>query len=248
VVTVTGLPASLASGQTASLTLNYTAPASGTVQVTSTVGTSTTDSNPNNNSASGSTAISNSNLFDPPSGRKTVNAAGLPVLEWRMVWINNGNSDALQVRIVDPIPAGTTYEDGSLSCTPLGASTVTRCAYEPAQNRIIYEGSIAADPGAQNEAAANNEVVIIFSTRLQQGATNASNIADAFWDANSDGNVDDDIADGQNSVRTNDGAPATLPFDIPTLSPTALLALLGLLLLMGWGYLGQTAWLGRTRR
>jgi uncharacterized repeat protein (TIGR01451 family) len=238
VVTVTGLPDSLASGQTVNFTLNYTAPASGTVQVTSTVATrSSTDSNPNNNSASGRTAISAPNLFDPPSGRKTVNAAGLPILEWRMVWINDGNQDALRVRVVDAIPAGTTYDPGSLRCEARGASTVALCTYEPGQNRIVYEGSIAADPAAQDEATAQNEVVIVFNSQIQQGVTYAGNIGEAYWDENGDGSVDDDIANGQKPVMTNNGQPVQPPIDIPTLSQWSLILLS---LLLGWlamGYL-----------
>jgi len=57
VVTVTGLPSTLAAGQTAGFTLRYTAPARGSVTVTSTVITTATDGNPNNNSASGRTTI-----------------------------------------------------------------------------------------------------------------------------------------------------------------------------------------------
>jgi len=52
VVTVTGLPGTLAAGQTAGFTLSYTAPAGGGVAVTAGVNASN-DNNPGNNSASG---------------------------------------------------------------------------------------------------------------------------------------------------------------------------------------------------
>jgi uncharacterized repeat protein (TIGR01451 family) len=178
-------------------------------------------------------------LFDPPSGFKTVNAAGLPVLAWQMVWINNGNQDALQVRIVDTIPAGTTYEPGSLICIARVASTVTKCEYQAQTNQVVYEGKIAADPGAQDEAAAQNEVVIAFKSRILTSVTSASNTASAHWDANNDGSVDNDIAGGQPPVLTNNGAATIWAVGgvIPTLSPLAFVLLLGLLLLMGWAYL-----------
>ncbi|MBK7541480.1 MAG: DUF11 domain-containing protein [Candidatus Competibacteraceae bacterium] len=176
-------------------------------------------------------------LFDPPSGRKTVNASGFPVLEWRMVWINNGNQAALGVRVTDVIPVGTVYEPNSLRCEPSGGSTVTLCAYDPAQNRVVYEGKIAADPGAVDENAAQNEVVIVFSSRFQAGTTNASNTGTANWDANGDGSVDNDVAAGQQPIKTNSGKATTWDIaEIPTLSQAAMLALLGLLLLMGWRY------------
>ncbi len=56
-VAVTGLPATLTNGQTVSMTLNYSAPASGTVDVSSTVATATAESNAGNNSASAQTMI-----------------------------------------------------------------------------------------------------------------------------------------------------------------------------------------------
>ncbi|MBL8250886.1 MAG: hypothetical protein JNK31_04375, partial [Candidatus Competibacter sp.] len=176
-------------------------------------------------------------LFDPPSGRKTVNASGFPVLEWRMVWINPSNQAALAVRVTDAIPAGTVYEPDSVRCEPRGASTVTLCGYDAAQNRVVYEGKIAADPGALDENAAQNEVVIVFSSRLQAGTTNASNTGTANWDANGDGNVDNDVAAGQQPIKTNSGKAITWDIaEIPTLSQVAMLLLLALLLLMGWRY------------
>ena len=87
------------------------------------------------------------------------------VLEWRMVWINNGNQAALGVRVTDVIPVGTVYEPNSLRCEPSGGSTVTLCAYDPAQNRVVYEGKIAADPGAVDENAAQNEVCLLYTSR-----------------------------------------------------------------------------------
>ena len=188
-------------------------------------------------------------LFDPPSGRKTVNAQGFPVLEWRMVWINPSNQAALAVRITDVIPAGTVYEPNSLRCEPRGGSTVTLCGYDPAQNRVVYEGKIAADPGASDEATAQNEVVIVFSSRFQAGTTNASNTGTANWDANGDGNVDNDVAAGQQPVKTNSGKSITWDIaEIPTLSQAAMAVLLGLLLLLGWSYRDRAVRLGGLRR
>jgi len=236
-VTGCGLPSTLTPGQTVELVASYTAPATGPVAVTSTVA-ATNDSDAGNNSASDSTVIGSPNIFDPPSGRKTVNAAGLPVLEWRMVWINNGNTTANRVRVVDPIPAGTTYA-GSLSCSPSGStSTVSLCEYQTSPRpQVVYEGSIAADPGATTEAQAQNEVVIVFRTTLSAGQPSASNTAQAYWDKDGNGSVDDEITDNNFApVQTNNGAPTTFggppatPASIPTLSPAALLGLITMLL------------------
>ncbi len=70
-------------------------------------------------------------LFDPPFGIKTVNASGLPELTWTMVWINGSNIVALNAAVSDPIPLGTGYVAGSLSCTPASLlTTTTVCLYE----------------------------------------------------------------------------------------------------------------------
>ena len=49
--------------------------------------------------ATATVTVDFTDVFDPPLGRKIVNAAGLPELEWRMVWINGGNTTAMAVRI-----------------------------------------------------------------------------------------------------------------------------------------------------
>ena len=52
-----------------------------------------------------------------------------------------------------------------------------------------------------------------------------------------DGSVDNDVAAGQQPIKTNSGKATTWDIaEIPTLSQAAMLALLGLLLLMGWRY------------
>ncbi len=151
------------------------------------------------------------NVFDPPSGQKTVRFIGRPELEWRMVWINAGNVTANAVRVEDAIIPNTAFVNGSLTCEARGNSTVDRCDFEAAANRVVYEGVIAADPGATTEEQASNEVVITFRVTVpnsffgplvNQGAAN--------WDASGNGSADDDIAAGQIPVLTNN--PTT---DIP---------------------------------
>jgi uncharacterized repeat protein (TIGR01451 family) len=114
-------------------------------------------------------------LFDPPSGFKTVNSAGYPELVWRMVWINNSNVVATAVSITDTIPANTTYIGGSLACTPQGSSSTQTCAYDSGNNRVIWQGTIAPDSGAQNETQAQNEVVITFRTTMSTTVTRVEN-------------------------------------------------------------------------
>ena len=156
---------------------------------------------------------------------------GNPVFLWRMVWINNGNADANLVEVVDTLPSGTSYVAGSLVCDPQGGSSTQFCGYEAGQSRVRWRGTIAGDPGATNEADAQNEVVISFQTRLAAGVSYTENLAQAYWDENGDTNLagNELVA----SVPTNGGAPvrggiAVVP--IPVASPV-LLVLLGLVLL-----------------
>jgi len=48
-------------------------------------------------------------IFDPSTDRKTFNFTSLPQLEWKLVWINNTNSGAVDAQISDAIPDDTTY-------------------------------------------------------------------------------------------------------------------------------------------
>jgi len=100
--------------------------------------------------------------------------------------------------IRDPIPANSTYVAGSLTCDATGASTTTRCVYDSTHNEIVWEGTIAPDPGATNADEAQNEVVITFSTTTTGQSVNT---ACAQWDENGDGLVD------QNDPNVSSNAP-----------------------------------------
>ena len=205
--------------------------------------------------------------FGPPSGRKTVQEGELPDLEWRVVWLNTANAVPLRIRVLDPIPAATTYVDGSVTCVARGQSTVARCDFDAATNQLVYDGIVGPDPGATTEEQAANAVVITFRTTVLPGVTQVANQALAHWDANGNGTVDDDISAGQVPVRTgtafgrSDPTVATLP-GLACLFQQRLLALTvpaerpdG-----GWahgrrpGRMGQDggastrAWIGRVRR
>jgi LPXTG-site transpeptidase (sortase) family protein len=128
----------------------------------------------------------NSNIFDPPYGYKTVNNSGWPTLVWAQVWINNSNISANRVNITDPIPTNTTYIPGSLSCNARNSSSTTTCTYDGINDEIIWEGTIAADPGAVDEATAAHEVVIQFETTVTAGIPQVENQSNAYWDENGD--------------------------------------------------------------
>jgi uncharacterized repeat protein (TIGR01451 family) len=136
-------------------------------------------------------------VLNPPAGRKTVQTSALPDLEWRVVWLNNANALPLLVRLLEPIPAATTYVEGSVTCVAQGLSIVERCDFDAATNQLVADSILAADLGATSEAQAANEVVITFRTTVLPGATAVTNQALAHWDATDTGSVDDDISAGQ---------------------------------------------------
>ncbi|MGH7754441.1 MAG: hypothetical protein ACREN5_16675, partial [Gemmatimonadales bacterium] len=176
-----------------------------------------TDPDLANNTASDTNAVLPPPVFGPPSGRKTVQVGELADLEWRVVWLNNGNTEALRTRILDPIPATTTYVHGSVTCVPRGLSTAARCDFDAATNQLVYDGTLGPDPGATTEEQAANALVITFRTAVLPGVTQVANQALAHWDANGTDSVDDDIAAGQVPVGTGtafgrgDPTVATLP-------------------------------------
>jgi uncharacterized repeat protein (TIGR01451 family) len=166
---------------------------------------------PATNSATASTlTVGSANVFDPPSGYKTVNAEGLPVMTWKMVWINDGNISALNTQVLDPVPVGTSYVAGSVACEARGTSTTAVCVYDATENRVRWEGNIAPDSGATDEASAANEVVITFSTTVPATIDSVSNQAQAYYDANGVGGFADDKAAGQVAALTDSPISALL--------------------------------------
>jgi uncharacterized repeat protein (TIGR01451 family) len=215
------------------VTVTVNSGTTGTITNNVSVTSDTTDSDDTNNDASQDTTVNAPALFDPPSGFKTVNDSGYPELEWRMVWINNSNTAAMLVSIADPVPAGTTYVPGSVQCTANGGSSTSTCTFDAVNNRIIWEGNIAADPGATNEAEASNEVVITYRTTVGRTVVSVSNQGCAYWDANGNQSVSDDIAGNQTPVCSDD--PNTTPSGDPTV--WARTQLFPVPALNGWGVL-----------
>jgi len=156
------------------------------------------------------------NLFDPPFGVKTLNSSGLPTLQWTMNWINNTNIVAINARVSDPIPAGTTYDatgapsgygvpggapagstENGVSCTDTSAVTnTTQCYYEGPtgpflQGRIIWEGTLGPDLGVSHPAVAVNDIEISFQVLVNPGTYRTANTATIDADLNGDGDVND---------------------------------------------------------
>ncbi len=160
--------------------------------------------------------VSGANVFDPPTVIKTGTLGNKSVITWRQVWINSGNVEAINVRVVDPMPEHTSFVDGSLVCSPQGSSTTVRCEYDAQNNRIIWEGNIGADFNATDEDQAQNEVVIEFDTLVTESATAIENRTSGYWDRDGDGFIDDDIDSGQVAVTSQ--AAISLLVRVPSLS------------------------------
>ncbi len=167
--------------------------------------------------------ISGAHVFDPPSAYKSGTLGDKNIITWRQVWINNGNAEAINVRIIDPIPEHTSYVQGSLVCTPTGSSSTVRCEYDVQANEIIWEGNIGADLGASNEDEAQNEVIIEFKTVVDEFAPYIQNRTTGYWDRDGDGFIDDDIRSGQVAISSDARVP--LVVTVPTLSDFGTLVL-----------------------
>lgn len=173
----------LNAGQSASLQM--------TVRVTGNTGNTTNiaevtrsdqpdpDSTPGNGNTTEDDYAASNFAFDPPFGRKVFDDNGLPLLEWRIEWVNPG-TQPLAITVVDPIPDGTTYEPGSLTCTsPSGILTVNRCAYNAGNDSVVFEGVLFPDPGATPDdiTAANNRLIMTFLVDVDDDVEEVNNEA-----------------------------------------------------------------------
>jgi len=189
-------------------------------------------------------------VFDPPFGNKIATPQGARMV-WTMVWANAGTAADPLVVVVDPIPAGTTYVAGSLTCLPFGASTTMSCLepFAPGNpaNQVMWTGSIAADgPGAiTGWPTASNRVEISFQTTVPAGMA-VTNTVSAQWDANGNGSVADEVGAGQVAVTAS--AAATMPVvSVPVTSREILVALALLLAAATYWTQGRARGVSRRR-
>ncbi len=168
---------------------------------TYTITFSVTDSHGNTTTQTATIEVQYTNVFDPPSARKTVTGA-VAEMEWKMVWINDGNAVALNTQVLDNIPTDTTYVENSLTCEARGASTTAVCTYDVTENRVRWEGDIAPDMGGTNEVDSANEVVITFKTSVPTTVNTVENQAMAYYDQDGDGDFNNDKTNGLTAVLT----------------------------------------------
>lgn len=190
-------------------------------------GTNGPDPDLNNNDDNELTPLT----LQPPVGVKTgeFDEVDDRVIRWTFWWFNPNNNRDLPVFIFDEMPDGTTFA-GNATCTAFGTSTCTQPVFNAGLNRIELNAVLGEDEGASFDsvpADLDNPVVISFEVRIQgSGSNRFENQANANWDYDNDGLPDDDIADGQDPVVTDNpltpqlGDPTILgrTFSVPTLN------------------------------
>lgn len=208
-VTVGGIPA----GSSACTLLEGTLPAApagyawGVPQYTMPVGAMAPGG-----SLSGAIANSLTQLaISPPLITKSgvvVPSAGGNSVTWTITVSNtaaaNSQLGSQPTTMSDPIPVGTSFVPGSLTCTASGGATVGNCQYDSGNVRVLVN---AAMPFASS-------VTVTFSTAIAGGTQTVPNIATASFD--------------RSTVTTQVAATAAVtvaPTQIPAISGTGLLLL-----------------------
>lgn len=203
---IAGTLARLPASGRVTLTVTATAPnAAATLVNTASVAPpdGVTDPDPDNARSSVTTEVQAPTPLAAPSVTKSVEAIDAQTLQWTIVLINDRNASALPIALRDPLPAGMSFVAGQIACTARGASAVNDCRYGDADARIVADARLEPDPGITDPAAAQNAVVVTFQTRYAAAPAPVTNTAEAYWDANHDGAVGDDIAAGQTPVRAS---------------------------------------------
>ena len=197
-----------------------------------------------------------------PIGTASAEITDENIIKWKSIWVNASVAEEPLVTIYSEIPEGTVFEDGSISCQANAPSHTTEECYfeEPSKDyprgRVIWKGVISLEPNPQLdesnndiEAQAQNEVVILFSSRAVANTSNEGNKTFfhpySTWDYDQDGKINRRFyADAAgSSTDSNDPTEVTLPLQngssggafvqIPTVSEWGILILSLLMSLMG---------------
>ncbi|MBI1285269.1 MAG: hypothetical protein GC183_13190 [Thiobacillus sp.] len=155
VVSLSGLPGTLAPGQSVPFTLTYTAPASGSVPVIATIATTTFDANTGNNAASGTTTIGGGTTTDvtttvaPPSVATAGSTVSVPV-----TFVNVGAITAAGMTYnitFTGSPTGITVSNGGAACGyDSGTGATTGCVpstLTPGQTLNLTVGYVSPSTG-----------------------------------------------------------------------------------------------------
>jgi uncharacterized repeat protein (TIGR01451 family) len=167
------------------------------------------------------------NAFDPPFITKSVGVVDAQTLSWTIVVDNDANAAPQNSQIRDPLPAGMTFVSGQVTCTAFGASTVSSCSFDSANNRVVADAVLASDLGSPTPATAPNRLVVVFNAKFTTAPIPVRNVAAACWDAqNNSTNV---TACTTSQTATAQYDPPAPPTPIPANSKWTL-ALISLLM------------------
>ena len=147
--TVACLIGTLADGATATITVVVDVPPSfppGALTNTATVSSSTPDPNPANDTATTTAQVTDSADVALSKDGPAATVAG-NAITWTVTATNLGPSDAQQVTIVDPLPAGVIFEAATSPCTEAAGSV--SCSYPSlaaGEDRVVkITGSVGQD-------------------------------------------------------------------------------------------------------
>lgn len=209
--TVTCIIPTLASGESAQLTLVINTGSATAFTNTASVSTESFDMNTANDSSAVNTTVTQSaDLSAAKSGPASVTAGSN--VTYMVTASNGGPSNATSVTLTDILPAGTTFVSANQTSGP-----VFTCVTPAVGAGGTITCSIAALPAGTS--AAFTFVLKVASTATGS-IDNTASIASATPDPN---------PDNGSSIASSEVLPAPSVVEIPTLSPAAL-ALLGLLL------------------
>lgn len=240
-VTIGDLPAGAGGTETFAIIVDDTLP-EGQSTIINTVsiaddGNNGVDSNPDNDTDTIETIA----ILQPPVGVKLGEVIpNSDRILWTLIWFNPNNINALPVLILDDIPIDTSYVEGTVACSPDGASSCD-ASFNLLDNRIEASGIVASDFSAPIDSGPddlNNEIIIRFETRINRsGLFVIENQAEGCYDENNNGDPIDDIdgglvcpvTDDPNTGPTGDPTVVTIVIPVPTLSTTGMMILLLLL-------------------
>jgi uncharacterized repeat protein (TIGR01451 family) len=175
-VTISGLSGSLSYGQTENITLNYTVPASGSVNVSGTITTTTSDANTGNNTATGSTIITTGNSTADVATTVNAPASANPggVVSVALGYLNLGPSTSGTVTYTATAPGAS----GTITCTAAGYT----CVYNSGT------GALTGLPTTLNSAQ-KIDVTLTYTAPASGTVTVTSTIATLPVDSNSGNNT-----------------------------------------------------------
>jgi hypothetical protein len=145
-------------------------------------------------------------LLKKPKGIKHTAAIDENTIRWYLDWYNLQNSEILSILVNDQLAQGSHYKRDTLHCTVHGDSSISRCNIDTQNNIVVVQADIVSDA---NNSTASNYISVSFDVILDPELETIENQGRAYWDANNDGQISDEINNGQIPVLSTDQATQT---------------------------------------